>query len=168
MIGAARTEAMLRMMRRIGQAGGGRFRLLLLLVLSLALGMQSVLLQSHRHEPAPACSTAHVDCAAQNAPAKSGGAAHKAGHCALCEAARIAGHYLPVAVLALVLALFTAAMPMVASRRTGIIITHRRPWQSRAPPVLLPACLSDPAHHAQHGLRSRRADHPAGTVFTML
>jgi len=119
---------------------GGLWQALLLL-LTLVLAGQSIAVQTHRHDPAHACAET-ANCKTGLGRADSGradsGKSHKADHCALCEEARTAGHYLPVAdvfVLVAVVAAFCLPVAHIAARPR---LPARAPWQSRAPPALRP------------------------------
>ncbi|MBU6267773.1 MAG: hypothetical protein KGN34_09550 [Sphingomonadales bacterium] len=99
----------------------------LLLLLSLALIGQSIAVQAHRHAPAPTCVAN---------PVKSHAKPHAADHCALCQEARLSGHYLltdaPIVALALLATFLLLAVR--ATPQPGLAAPI--PWRSRAPPSL--------------------------------
>ncbi|MDE2404429.1 MAG: hypothetical protein KGM17_07155 [Sphingomonadales bacterium] len=109
----------------------------ILLLLSLAITGQGVAIQSHLSAHRPTADVCAAAAAGVSCPAPAGKArAHDAAHCALCQEARIAGHYLPIAAVALALAVLArfrpAARPGIARRAPA----PRPPWRSRAPPPL--------------------------------
>lgn len=116
----------------------------LVLLLGLVLAGQSIAVQAHRHDLAHACApgfaaVATADC--HQKAANPHGKFHKDDGCALCQEARLSGHYLAIdaPLLAVVLRAAFLVAVVIAARQARLVPLI--PWRSRAPPALRPIAL---------------------------